>query len=249
VARKFFPDGNAIGRRMWGMRATARPFDPPPQEEMLTVVGVVAEMRLGDVVDDPGVRSNGACYYPFRQRPARMMGLAIRTAGEPTGLAAAVRRVLAGVDPELPLYDVDTVERLIDRSLIDRRTPAVLAAGFALVALVLAMLGVYGVLAWQVSRRTRELGIRMALGADSRRIFGLVLGEGALITGAGMLAGFLGAMLLLRTIQAQLYGVGRMESFVLIAIVVLVGLTALVATAIPARRAARTDPAVVLTDV
>lgn len=249
IARKFFPDGNAIGRRMWGMRATARPLDPPPEAEMLTVVGVVAEMRLSDVVDDPGVRSHGAVYYPFRQRSARGAGLAIRTASEPTAIAAAVRRVLAGLDPEMPLYDADTVDRLIDRSLVDRRTPAVLAAGFALVALFLAMLGVYGVLAYQVSRRTRELGIRMALGADRRRIFGLVLGEGVVIAAAGTLTGLAGAALLRRTIHAQIYGIGMMDAPTLIAVVALVGVIALVATAIPARRAARTDPAVALTDV
>lgn len=247
LARKFFPDGNAIGRRMWQTRSD-RLFTPPPDDEKLTIVGVVAEVRLTDVVDDPGVRSNGACYYPYSQRAVRTAGLAIRTAREPSGIVASVRSALADLDPELPLYSVDTVDNLVNRSLIDRRTPALLAGGFAFVALVLAALGVYGVLAYQVSQRTRELGIRMALGADAPKIFRLVLGEGVAIVGAGALVGLAGATLLRRTIEAQLYGVGAMDPSVLIAVIVLMA-AALLAIVIPARRAARTNPTVALTDV
>lgn len=249
LARKFFPDGDAVGRRMWELRGTERIFQQPPDDQMLTVVGVVAEVRLSDVVDDPGVRSNGACYYPTSQRTARAVGLAIRTAGEPATLVPAVRRVLVELDAELPLFDVDTVDHLIDRSLVDRRTPAVLAATFALVALLLAALGVYGVLAYQVSQRTREIGLRMALGADARRIVRLVLREGAVIIGSGTVAGLAGATLLRRTIETQLYGTGAMEPAILIVVSGLLVLVALLATSIPARRAARTDPNIALADI
>lgn len=248
LARKFFPDGHAIGRRMWQLRGTERMFAPPPDNEMLTVVGVVAEMRLTDVVDDPGVRTNGACYYPYRQRASRTMGLAIRTAAEPASIVGTVRRTLADLDPELPLSNVDTVDNLIDRSLVDRRTPALVAAGFAVVALLLATLGVYGVLAYQVSLRTREFGIRLALGADARRIFRLVLSEGGLIVGVGVLGGLAGAMLVRRTIESQLYGIGMMDPRVLVVVVGGLAIVALFAITIPARRAARTDPTIALTD-
>jgi predicted lysophospholipase L1 biosynthesis ABC-type transport system permease subunit len=233
---------------MWQLRGTERIFEPPPDNEMLTVVGVVAEMRLTDVVDDPGVRSNGACYYPFRQRASRTMGLAIRTAAAPAQIVGTLRRTLADLDPELPLYDVDSVDNLIDRSLVDRRTPALVAAEFAVVALLLATLGVYGVLAYRVSQRTREFGIRMALGADARHIFRLVLSEGGVIVGVGVLAGLGGAMLVRRTIEAQLYGVGVMEPEVLVVVVVGLAIVALFAITIPARRAARTNPTIALTD-
>jgi predicted lysophospholipase L1 biosynthesis ABC-type transport system permease subunit len=213
---------------------------------MLTIVGVVAEVRLTDVVDDPGVRSNGACYYPHSQRTARTVGLAIRAAGEPANLVGDVRRVLGELDPELPLFDVNTVDNLIDRSLVDRRTPALLATAFAVVALFLATIGVYGVLAYQVSQRTRELGLRMALGADGRHIFRLVLSEGASIIAAGIGTGLLGATLLRRTIETQLYGTASMEPTVLITVGGILVVVALLATAIPARRAARTDPNVAL---
>jgi len=246
LARKFFPDGNAIGRRMWELRGTERMFQQPPDDQMLTVVGVVAEVRLSDVVDDPGVRSNGACYYPSAQRTPRAVGLAIRTAGEPATLVSAVRRVLVGLDPELPLFDVDSVDHLINRSLVDRRTPALLAGAFALTALLLAALGVYGVLAYQVSQRTREIGLRMALGADARRIFSLVLKDGMVIIAGGTLAGLAGATLLRRAIEVQLYGIGAMEPVVLLFVTGLLVGVALLATAIPARRAARTDPNIAL---
>jgi len=249
LARKFFPNGDAIGRRMWQLRGNERMFVPPPDDEILTVVGVVREMRLTDVVDDPGVRSNGACYYPYSQRASRNIGLAIRTAAAPASTVGAVQRALAGLDPELPLYDVDTVDNLIDRSLVDRRTPALVAAAFAAVALLLATLGVYGVLAYQVSQRTREFGIRMALGADARRILRLVLSEGGIIVGVGALAGLAGATLVRRIIEAQLYGIGPMDPQVLAVVVVGLGVVAILAITIPALRAARIDPTVALTDV
>lgn len=156
---------------------------------------------------------------------------------------------LAELDPELPLYDAHRVSDLIDRSLVDRRTPAVLAAGFALVALLLASLGVYGVLAYQVSQRTREIGIRIALGSDAPRIFRLVLGEGVVLVGAGALAGLAGAMALRRTLEAQLYGIDVMDPLVLLIVVASLAVVALIAIAIPARRAARTNPIAALTQV
>lgn len=249
VARKFFPGGNAVGRRMWPLRGTERMFTPPPDDQMLTVIGVVAEMRLNDVVDDPGTRTNGTCYYPFRQRASRTVGLAIRTIGEPTMIAGPVRRAVAALDPEMPLHQVEAVTNLIDRSLVDRRTPALVAAGFASVALLLAALGVYGVLAYHVSQRTREFGIRMALGADARRIFRLVLSDGGLIVSIGLLAGFAGAVLAGRSIEPQLYGVSAMDPVVLAAVIGGLSLVALLAITIPARRAARTEPTIALTDV
>jgi putative ABC transport system permease protein len=247
LARKFFPGGDAVGRRMWELRGTERIFQQPPDDQMLAVVGVVAEVRLSDVVDDPGVRSNGACYYPHSQRTARAVGFAIRTAGEPAGLVGCLRRALAELDPELALFDVDTADNLIDRSLVDRRTPALLVTAFAVVALFLAIVGVYGVIAYQVSQRTREIGLRMALGADARRIFGLVLSEGAVIIATGKGVGVLGATLLRHTIETQLYQTNPMELGVLIAVGGVLVVVALLATAIPARRAAKTEPNIALT--
>ena len=248
LARKFFPDGDAVGRRMWELRGTERIFQQPADDQMLTVVGVVAEVRIADVVDDPGVRSNGVCYYPYGQRTTRTVGLAIRSAGEPSNLFSAVRRVLTQLDPQLPLFDVALVDDLIDRSLVDRRTPALLAAAFALVALALAAIGVYGVLAYQVAQRTREIGLRMALGADTGRIFRLVLADGLRIVGVGVMTGMAIAALLRRTIEAQIYGREAVNPAITTVVIGILVAVALLATVIPARRAAKTDPNVALAD-
>ncbi len=249
LARRFFPDGNAVGRRMWPLRGTERMHEIPPEDQRYTVVGVIAEVRLSDVVDDPGIRTNGVCYYPFAQRPTLGMGLALRTEGDPDLVVGAVRRTLSELDPELPLFGVAGVDTLIDRSLFDRRTPALLAAGFAAVALLLATFGVYGVLAYQVAQRTRELGIRMALGADRPRLFRLVLGEGLLIVVTGALLGLAGAAAVRRALETQLYGVGALDPVVLSAVVGLLSAVTLVAIAIPAGRAAHTHPTAAMSDV
>ena len=131
---------------------------------------------------------------------------------------------------------------------MDRRTPMLLATGFAAVALFLAAIGIYGVLAYQVSQRRREIGIRMALGAASGSIFSLVLREGGLIVGAGTLIGLVGAFAVRQTLQAQLYETGAMDPVVVAAVAAMLIVVAMVACVLPARRAAKTDPLIALTD-
>ena len=176
------------------------------------------------------------------------MGWPCERAGSAAGHRRRSRRAIAAIDAELPLYGVRTMAERVERSLVDRRTPMILAVGFAVVALFLAAIGIYGVLAYQVSQRRREIGIRMALGAGAPSIFGMVLGEGALIVGIGAGLGLLGAFLLRRTLQSLLYGVGAMDGVVLGSVGLLLALVACVACVIPARRAARTNPAVALTE-
>jgi putative ABC transport system permease protein len=132
--------------------------------------------------------------------------------------------------------------------LVDRRTPTLLAGGFATVALFLAAIGIYGVLAYQVSQRRREIGIRMALGAGAPRIFGLVLSEGALIVGAGALFGLAVAFFLRRTLESLLYGIGAMDAVVVTIVAAVLVAVACIACVIPARRAAKTDPTIALTE-
>jgi predicted permease len=248
LARKFWPDGNALGKRMYRPMRAERIFERPPDAEMLTVVGVIAEMKLAGLVEGGSGQRAGAYYFPYRQEPLRNMGVAVRTKGDPRAVAESVRRAIAEVDAELPLYNIRTMAERTSEVLVDRRTPTLLAGGFATVALFLAAIGIYGVLAYQVSQRRREIGIRMALGAGAPRIFGLVLGEGALIVGAGALFGLAGAFFLRRTLESLLYGVGAMDGVVVTIVAAVLMAVACIACIIPARRAAKTDPTIALTE-
>jgi putative ABC transport system permease protein len=136
----------------------------------------------------------------------------------------------------------------MNESLADRRTPMVVAIVFAVVALFLAAIGLYGVLAYQVSQRTREIGIRLALGSDSRRVFGLIVKEGMGLLAGGFVAGLGGAFVIRRTMAAQLYGVGPMDPVVLGSVAAVLALVTFVACTLPARRAARIDPIVALSE-
>ncbi len=248
LARRFWPDGDAIGKRMYQPENPERLFETPPEDQMLTIVGVVANMRIRGMVDTAGTERPGAYYFPYRQRPTRGMGLVVRTSGDPRAMADTVRRAIGGIDPELPLYNIRTMGERTEEALLDRRTPTLLAAGFALVALFLAAIGIYGVLAYQVSQRRREIGIRMALGAGAPRIFGLVLGEGALMVGIGSAVGLAGAFLVRRALESQLYGVGAMEPSVVAVVAGILMAVALAACLVPARRAANTDPVIALSE-
>jgi putative ABC transport system permease protein len=148
----------------------------------------------------------------------------------------------------LALYDVRPMEALVDRTLVDRRTPMLLAVGFAAVALVLSALGIYGVLAYEVRQRTREIAIRMALGADRPAILGMVLREGGVVVAAGVLLGLGGAFVLQRSFESQLYEVGAMDPVVVSSVAMVLLVVAIVACALPALRAASTNPTMALAD-
>ena len=155
---------------------------------------------------------------------------------------------MRSVDAAVPVYDVRTMNARLDGAMTDRRTPMILAVTFAAVALLLCAVGLYGVLAYQVAQRSREIGIRMALGASAPGIFQMVLREGALVIGIGVAAGLGGAWALRTALQTQLYEMDAMEPRVLLAVVAMLTVTALVACTVPARRAASTDPAQALAD-
>jgi len=247
LARKFWPDGQAVGKRMYQPESADRLLEQPPDDQMLTIVGVIADMKLSALVEGANQRA-GAYYFPYRQRPVRSVGLAVRTAGDPKAAAETVRRTIAQVDAELPLYNIRTMAERTSEILVDRRTPTLLAGGFAVVALFLAAIGIYGVLAYQVSQRRREIGIRMALGAGAPRIFGLVLAEGAAIVGVGATVGLVGAFFLRRTLESVLYGVSAMDAAVVASVAGVLVAVACVACIVPARRAARTDPTIALAE-
>jgi predicted permease len=243
LARRFWPDGDAVGKRMYNPSNAEKIFELPPDDQMLTVVGVVAEMRLRGLVEDAGAARVGAYYFPNAQRPAATLSLAIRTAGDPLALADAVRREIAAVDPELPFYAVRSMAERVDLSLLPRRTPMALATAFGLVALLLAAIGLYGVLAHQVGQRRREIGIRLALGADRRTILLMVLRDGFAVVAIGAVAGLTGALVARRAVAAELYGVEGLDPLVVAVVVAVLAAVSAVACVVPARQAATVDPA------
>jgi predicted permease len=248
LARRFWPDQSPTGRRMYlpNLKDLMKP--PERDDEYFHVVGVVEQTRLRGLVDGTDIQTVGVYYFPYAAMPSRGVSLAVRTSLEPTTVTSAIRGEISAIDSELPFYNVRTMEQRVDESLMDRRTPMLLALGFASVALFLAAIGIYGVLAYQVSQRAREIGIRLALGAAASSIFRMVLGEGALMVAVGSALGLAGAFLLRRTLEAQLYEIGAMDPGVLVAVALVLTIVALVACVLPARRAARTDPVVALNE-
>jgi predicted permease len=247
LAKKFWPKGDAVGRRMYFPNSPQEVGQPGEKTTWLQVVGVVGDVKLYGLTGAENSRV-GAAYLPHAQDPARGIGFAVKTAGDPVAMAGAVREALRIIDPELALYDVLSMPERVDRSLDDRRTPMVLSLAFAAVALALAGIGLYGVLAYQVGQRTREIGVRMALGSQPSGILRLVLGEGAALVGAGLFVGLAGAVALRGVIASQLYGVGALDPRVIAGVAAVLALAALFASVGPARRAARVDPVVALNE-
>jgi len=248
LANRFWPNGDALGKRMYFPDNINDLMAKPAEASMMTIVGVIAPMRVRGLVDSASNKRTGQYYLPLSQRTSRALAIAMRTSQKPDSVIGAVRREIAQIDAELPFYGVRTMAERLEASVLDRRTPTLLATGFAVVALFLAAIGIYGVLAYQVSQRRREIGIRMALGAASGSIFTLVLREGGAIVAFGTVLGIGGAYLLRQTIQAQLYEVGAMDARIVGGVAVVLVVVALVASLLPARRAAKTDPMIALSD-
>jgi predicted permease len=246
LARRFWKGQDPIGRRMWKPNsANELNTGPGPKSNWLTVVGVVGNIRLTGLTEKEPV---GAYYTPFSQNPERGMVMATRTAGDPSTIAGSIREQVRQIDPELPFFSVKPMQQRVEESLVNRRTPMLLATMFGTIALFLAAVGIYGVLAYQVAQRRKEIGIRLALGSDGRRIFGLIVSEGLLLLGLGIGVGLAGAFGIRRAMATQLYGVQPMDPIVLALVAAVLGVVAFLACAVPARRAARIDPLVALTD-
>jgi predicted permease len=218
---------------------------PGPNVTWLQVVGVVGAVKLRGLEEGENARV-GAYYVPYAQDPSRQVGWAIRTTGDIGSTTAAVQRALAEVDPDVTMSDVFAMTARIEKSLNPRRAPMMLALGFGAIALLLASVGLYGVLAYHVGQRTREFGIRMALGSDGARILRLILGEAAVLVVMGLAGGLAGTIAMRGVIAAQLYGIGALDPQVILAAVGILAITSLVACLGPALRAVRVSPMVAL---
>ena len=237
LAAKLWPGADAIGQTIYRGSTTA-----------YTVVGVVREVRLESLA--AVTNENGVAYFPHAQAPPmrRLRWIAVRTAGDPAALVRALRSALAGIDPDLPLADVQTMHERTFRSLVSQRLSLMLATMFGGVALFLSMLGIYGVLNNAVAHRSREFGIRMALGSTVSGIFHLVLREGVMLIGAGVLFGLAAARVAAEALEGQLFGVAPGDPLITATVVLATGCAALLACLAPARRATRVAPLEVMTE-
>jgi putative ABC transport system permease protein len=172
----------------------------------------------------------------------------LRSNGDRVALTGALRREIAAIDAQLPVFEVQPMSYWTNRSLADRRAPALLSMAFGFVALFLSAIGIYGVLAYVVTQRRKEIGIRVALGSSSAAVFRLVLREGLLLVGIGLVLGGAGSFLLRRTLESLLFGVSASDPAVLLMVCGLLSVVALAACCVPARRATRIDPLVALTE-
>jgi len=237
MAERYWPGDDALGARfVLGGRAGPG---------LVTVVGIVGDVRHGSLAD-PRVSQMYLAHAQFRfwngGSVARSLTLVVRSAGDPQALATAVRGAVRAVDPRLPVANVLAMDEVVTASLGRERFLFALAAAFAVVALVLGALGVYGVLAYGVARRTREIGLRLALGARGREVARLIALEGGRLVLGGTVLGLAGAILLGRLLRGLLFGVAPLDPVTLIAAPLALAGAALVATWLPARRAAHLDP-------
>ena len=245
LAKRFWPDQDPLGKRMFLPSNVENLMDPGPEEDRMTVVGVVDEIKMRSRVT--AAEPVGVYYFPYSQSPRRWMTLTLKTAGAPEALAGTLRREVAALDPELALFAVQPMQDRLDEDLVSRRASMLLALVFAALALLLAGVGLYGTLAYLVTQRSRELGIRLALGSTASRLFRLVLGEGLAILAVGLALGLAGAIGLGKALESELYGVGALDFGVLAQVALVLAGVSLLACWLPAARAGRTDPATVLT--
>jgi putative ABC transport system permease protein len=235
-ARRFWPGGDAIGKRVaWGGWQGA---------DWLTVVGVVADVK--DTTLDAGVEP--AIYMPIFQLPRARENVVLlaRTSGDAKELAAGLRREIRAVDEELPVYDARPMTELVAASVAQRRFSTWALVGFAAAALLLAAVGLYGVVSYSVTQRTQEIGVRMALGARAGDVFRLVVGQGLTLVGAGVALGLCASLALTRVLAGLLYGVSAADPLTFAGVSLLLLAVAFVACLLPARRAAKVDPMVAL---
>ncbi|HTA44426.1 MAG TPA: ABC transporter permease [Bryobacteraceae bacterium] len=227
-ARRYWPDQNPIGKTIivgLGTKATE-------------VVGVFGDVRNTTLAGDP----DPELFTPFPQHPWAYLNITVRTATTPSSFTEPIRRELNRIDPDQPVTHVQTIEALLDSARVQPRLLMVLVAIFSTCASLMAAAGLYGVIAYSVSQRTRELGVRVALGADANGILRLILGQASVLAGAGILLGVGAAMALTRILASQLYKVSATDPLVFAAGAALFAIVALLASAIPAHRAATLSP-------
>jgi putative ABC transport system permease protein len=239
LAERFWPGRDPIGKRIAQGAAT---IDGTSLQYM-TVVGVVAESRVENLT---GEQALGHVYVPLPQLPSAGLGIVLRTEATPEAMTGTLRAAVTALDPDLAIYDVRSMEERLAHSVATDRLRTILLAGFGTLALLLAAIGLYGVLAYSVAQRRPEIGIRMALGSSARAIFGMVVRQGARLVVFGLVVGVATSLIVGRMARGLLYGVEPGDPLVLAGVLMVLVTTALAACVLPARRAMRVDPMVAI---
>ena len=235
LARKYFPNGDALGKRIT--------FDNPQRDpKWVTIVGIVDDIRHRGLDVDP----QPEYYVPHPQLPVRSVILAVRSAEDPRSLTSAIRREIQSIDPDEPIANVRTLEAVVSDSVAPRRMSVMLLGAFAGIALLLAGVGIYGVISYLVVQRTHEIGVRMALGAQRRDVLALVASQAFKLVGIGTAIGLVLALFSTRALAALLYNVGAFDVPIFVFVTIALGGIALLASYIPAARATRADPMIAL---
>src|SRR5256714_4588210 len=236
LAKKYWANQDALGKRIT--------FSDPrkPDAKWLTIVGIVRSIRHRALDVDPAPEY----YLPLAQRPQSSMILAVRGGQDQPGLTSAIRREIQSIDPDQPIANVRTLETVTADSVAPRRMSMVLLGAFAGIALLLAGVGIYGVISYLVVQRTHEIGVRMALGAQRSDVLRLVVGHAAKLVGIGTAIGLILALFSTRTLSALLYNVGAFDAGTFVFVTIALAAIALLASYIPALRATRADPMIAL---
>jgi predicted permease len=236
MAARYWPDGGPLGKRFQLGRS---------DQVMVTVVGVVRDLQARG----PGDRPEPSMYYPYAQLRAanyyyvpRSMSLVVRTDGDPMSLANPIRAAVADIDRTVPVSAVRTLESVAATATANRRFSTTLLANFAVLALALAAIGIYGVMSYAVSERSFEIGVRMALGAERSTVLAMILGSGLRLALLGLAIGLVGAVAMARGIQSMLVGVPRVDVATMAGVALVLCGVAAMAAFIPARRATRVQP-------
>ncbi len=236
-ARHYWPGGSAVGKQIYrGTRMDS-------ENDHFTIVGVVGSVKQASLTE---TEPRGALYYPYTQFFMRNYFLVVRTQLPPETFGATLAKMIRAIDPEMPLTDLRTMDARIDESLVLRRSPALMAGIFAATALLLATIGLYGVMAYAVAQRTKEFGVRLALGAQAKDVLGLVFVQGIRLAAIGLALGAAGALALTGTMSTLLFEVKPNDPLAFCGVAALLALVAAVACLLPARRATRVDPIVAL---
>ncbi len=243
LAQRYWPNQDPVGQRVrMIIPATLNFWEPIPREGWLTIVGVVGDIRDWAWAEP----KTGQLYLAEAQNPSRLMSLVVRSGDDRAQLTTAVRRAVASVDPSQPVTEVKTMDDYLAVAFSQRRLNMSLLAFFAVVAALLAAIGIYGVMGYAVTQRSHEIGIRMALGAEPGDVLRMIVGDGMKLTCMGLSLGILGSLLVMNILESQLYGVKARDPLTFIAVSASLALVALAACYFPARRATKVDPLVAL---